>query len=118
MLRGNHECRQMTIFHNFRQETISKYNQELYNMIMEAFDNLPLASIINGKILAVHGGISPEIDQILELNSIQRNKEPPQNGLICDILWSDPVDNDHGIQNGAYVYNSSRGCSNYYGFCK
>jgi diadenosine tetraphosphatase ApaH/serine/threonine PP2A family protein phosphatase len=37
---------------------LSKYNQEIYNLIMDMFDSLPLACILNGKILCLHGGIS------------------------------------------------------------
>merc|ERR1719272_2642276 len=61
MLRGNHECRQMTSFFNFREECEYKYDINIYNAVMESFDNLPLAATINGKFLAVHGGISPEL---------------------------------------------------------
>jgi len=115
LLRGNHECRQMTSFHNFRQECLMKYDQEIYDLIMDSFDHLPLAAIVNGRFLAVHGGLSPEIDQIMDINKLERIKEPPQNGLICDLLWSDPIDNDHGMQQGVWAANPSRGCSYYYG---
>lgn len=37
---------------------------------MRVFDALPLAAVINGKFLAVHGGISPELTTIESLNKI------------------------------------------------
>ena len=38
LLRGNHETRGMTNDFNFREECIEKYDQELYDLVMDAFD--------------------------------------------------------------------------------
>lgn len=38
-----------------------KYDQEVYDFIMDSFDNLPLACVINNQFLTLHGGISPEM---------------------------------------------------------
>ena len=59
---------------------------------MELFDTLPISAIINGKFIAFHGGISPKLNKVKDLNKLKRFKEPPKNGIFCDILWSDPVD--------------------------
>ncbi len=115
MLRGNHECRQMTSFHCFRDECLKKYDQEIYDLIMDSFDRLPIACIINGQFLALHGGISPDFLNILDINKYNRFEEPPQVGSICDILWADPVDNNSGLQNKVWEMNQSRGCSYYFG---
>lgn len=64
MLRGNHECRQMTSYFNFRQEVLSKYDQDVYDLIMESFDSMPLSCIVNEKFIALHGGISPELKSV------------------------------------------------------
>jgi len=61
MLRGNHECRQMTAFFNFRAECLYKYDLETYELFMDSFDALPIACLVNEKFLALHGGISPEL---------------------------------------------------------
>ena len=45
---------------------------------MDLFDCLPLSAIVNNKFIAFHGGISPELKSIKELNKINRFKEPPK----------------------------------------
>merc|ERR1712096_70671 len=92
LLRGNHECRQMTAFFNFRDECEYKYDQTVYKAFMESFDALPLCAIVNGKFLAVHGGLSPDLQTLKQLDEIDRVQEPPRQGLICDILWADPIE--------------------------
>jgi len=115
MLRGNHECRQMTTFFNFRSECLYKYDQEIYDIFMDSFDLMPLACIVNGKFIAVHGGLSPELKTIDDINRLERFKEPPKQGLFCDLLWSDPVDNEEGICENVFRMNDVRGCSYFYG---
>jgi serine/threonine-protein phosphatase 2B catalytic subunit len=63
---------------------------------MEAFDALPISCLVNDKFLALHGGISPELKTINDLKILHRMQEPPRIGLFCDILWSDPVEDDKG----------------------
>ena len=42
------------------------------------------------KVLCVHGGISPELQHLSQLDSLNRVREPPAEGLLTDLLWSDP----------------------------
>lgn len=114
-IRGNHECRQMTSFFNFRNECLYKYDQEVYDMFMDSFDLFPLACIINCRFLAVHGGISPDLKNVEDINLVDRFKEPPKQGIFCDLLWADPVDNDNGECEDKYKFNDVRGCSYFYG---
>jgi len=72
MLRGNHESRSMTENFTFRQEVIDLYDEELYENFMEVFDALPLACVIDEKYLAMHGGISPDLHQVEEINRLDR----------------------------------------------
>ena len=115
MLRGNHECRQMTSFFNFRAEVLNKYDEETYDLFMETFDALPIGCIVNNRFLALHGGLSPDLKTIEDLNKIERNIEPPRSGIFCDILWSDPVEHDKGKQEKLYKQNEVRGCSYFFG---
>lgn len=67
MLRGNHECRQLATFFNFRQEVLFKYDEEVFNSFMASFDALPLACILNDRFLVIHAGISPDIKTVSTL---------------------------------------------------
>ena len=115
MLRGNHECRQMTAFFNFRAEVLNKFDEETYDLFMDTFDALPIGCLVNNKFLALHGGISPDLKTLEDLNDIRRRKEPPRSGLFCDILWSDPVDDDTGYCDSVFKSNDVRGCSYFFG---
>ena len=54
----------MTSFFNFRDECKYKYDQEIYDILMDSFDLIPLSCIVNGKFLALHGGLSPELVKV------------------------------------------------------
>jgi serine/threonine-protein phosphatase 2B catalytic subunit len=51
----------MTENFTFREEAISRYDLEIYNMFMECFDHMPLSALVDGKYFAMHGGISPHL---------------------------------------------------------
>ena len=75
---------------------------EIYEKFLDWFKLLPLAATIDNKYFCVHGGISPDLTSIGmmifnikdELQKIRRNVEVPEKGLLCDLLWSDPTDDD------------------------
>jgi serine/threonine-protein phosphatase 2B catalytic subunit len=70
---------------------LSKYDQEIYYLFSDLFEALPLASIVNGTFFCVHGGISEELRDIEDISKITRFKEVPFKGLMCDLLWADPI---------------------------
>lgn len=52
---------------------------------------LKLKQVIDGQILCVHGGLSPDIRTIDQIRTIARAQEIPHEGAFCDVMWSDPV---------------------------
>lgn len=92
LLRGNHECKHLTSYFTFKNEMLHKYNLDIYEKCCESFNNLPLAALMNGQYLCVHGGISPELNSLQDINNLNRFREIPSHGLMCDLLWADPIE--------------------------
>ncbi|KAK4750297.1 hypothetical protein SAY87_027746 [Trapa incisa] len=93
LLRGNHESRQLTQVYEFYDECQRKYgNANAWQYCTDVFDYLALSAIIDGTVLCVHGGLSPDIRTIDQIRIIERNCEIPHEGPFCDLMWSDPED--------------------------
>ena len=68
LLRGNHESRNMTETFTFRAEVLKRYDIEVYDLFMEVFDAMPVSCNISNKYLAMHGGISPSLKELDQIN--------------------------------------------------
>lgn len=112
MLRGNHESRHLTEYFTFKNECVHKYSQELYEECITSFNALPLAAIMNEQFFCVHGGISPQLTDLDSVRKMNRFREPPTKGLMCDLLWADPIEEyDEDNIDTDYLNNAVRGCS-------
>ena len=104
LLRGNHESSVTNRIYGFYDECKRRYNVRIWRSFTELFNFLPVAALIDEKILCMHGGLSPDLKTIQNIQDISRPTDIPDTGLLCDLLWSDPDkdvleydENDRGV---------------------
>ena len=91
LTRGNHESTEITQLYGFYDECVQKFGSaNVWKMFTELFNYLPISAIVNNKIFCLHGGLSPDIETIDEIRKIDRRRDVPSSGAMCDLLWSDP----------------------------
>ena len=115
LLRGNHEVFSINQAFGFAEECEERLDDELedeysiFQTLNRFFEWLPLAGIIEDKIVCLHGGIGSTLRTIADLEKLERPIEIVHevktsiDQLLIDVLWSDPTDNDQelGIQKDA-----------------
>jgi serine/threonine-protein phosphatase 2A catalytic subunit len=93
LTRGNHESRQITQVYGFFDECMRKYgNSNVWKYYTDLFDYLPICAVVDNSIFCLHGGLSPSIETLDNIKMLERFQEVPQEGPMCDLLWSDPED--------------------------
>ncbi|KAG9290317.1 hypothetical protein G9A89_007048 [Geosiphon pyriformis] len=104
LLRGNHECANVTRVYGFYDECKRRLSVKIWKTFVDVFNCLPIAAIVASKIFCVHGGLSPSLSTMDEIRHIQRPTDVPDYGLLNDLLWSDPSptavdweDNERGV---------------------
>eukprot|EP00754_Rhynchopus_humris_P024010 Rhum_TRINITY_DN14858_c3_g1::Rhum_TRINITY_DN14858_c3_g1_i1::g.124068::m.124068/K06269/PPP1C; serine/threonine-protein phosphatase PP1 catalytic subunit len=104
LLRGNHECASINRIYGFYDDCKRRYNIKLWKAFTDTFNCFPVAAVIDEKIFCMHGGLSPELDNMDQIRNIRRPVDVPDQGLICDLLWGDPEEgimgwgeNDRGV---------------------
>lgn len=74
----------------FYDECKRRYTVKLWRVFSDCFNCMPVAAVVEDKILCMHGGISPELQRLGQILEIPRPIDVPDEGLLCDLLWSDP----------------------------
>ncbi|GAB2218693.1 hypothetical protein Droror1_Dr00001920 [Drosera rotundifolia] len=105
LLRGNHEDAKINRIYGFYDECKRRFNVRLWKIFTDCFNCLPVAALIDNKIICMHGGLSPELQNVKQIEEIERPTDGiPDGGLLCDLLWSDPdpksqgwADSDRGV---------------------
>lgn len=96
LLRGNHECASINRIYGFYDECKRRFNVKLWKIFTDCFNCLPVAALIDDKILCMHGGLSPDLSNLDQIKTLTRPTDVPDTGLLCDLLWSDPGRDIHG----------------------
>jgi len=110
LLRGNHECRAITQVYGFYAECYRKYGSvTVWGYFTALFDYLPIAALVDNRFMCVHGGLSPSAHKLDQIRAVFRFKEVPHDGLMTDLLWSDPSNSQDGFS------TSSRGAGYIFG---
>jgi serine/threonine-protein phosphatase 5 len=90
--RGNHETDNMNRVYGFEGEIRAKYSETMFQLFSEVFDSMPLSYVIDKRVMVVHGGLFSRDDVTLdELRKLNRFQQPPNEGLMCEMLWADPM---------------------------
>ncbi|VDQ09021.1 unnamed protein product [Trichobilharzia regenti] len=104
LLRGNHECALISRIYGFYDECKRRFSIRLWKTFTDCFNCLPIAAIVDSKIFCCHGKLSPVLYSINQIRHIMRPSAIPYEGLLCNILWSDPdkdiidwAENDRGV---------------------
>ncbi|KAL3579941.1 hypothetical protein D5086_017776 [Populus alba] len=112
LLRGNHESASINRIYGFYDECKRRFNVKLWKTFTDCFNCLPVAALIDGKILCMHGGLSPDLTNLDQIRNLPRPTDVPDSGLLCDLLWSDPDKdikgwgmNDRGV---SYTYGPDK----------
>lgn len=102
LLRGNHELSNINRVYGFNAEIRQRYrnlteSKALYDHFNEVFAQMPLAAIVAGRILCMHGGLSPNLNSLDDIRKLQRPLRVVR-GLAQDLLWADPETGTKGFQ--------------------
>lgn len=85
------QSRQITQVYGFYDECNRKFgNASVWRHCVQCFDAFGIGAIVDGRVLCVHGGLSPDVRTIDQIRAIDRQQEIPHEGAFCDLVWSDP----------------------------
>ncbi|KAH6557496.1 hypothetical protein KP509_1Z111100 [Ceratopteris richardii] len=99
LIRGNHEAADINSLFGFRIECIERMGEEhgiwAWHRFNQLFNWLPLAALVENKIICMHGGIGRSINYVSQIENLQRPISMHAGSVVLmDLLWSDPTEND------------------------
>ncbi|KAK8898643.1 hypothetical protein M9Y10_000935 [Tritrichomonas musculus] len=97
LLRGNHEYDNINSTYGFMEQVIALFGQSgIYELFNCVFSYMQIAAIVADTTLCVHGGLSPLLKNLSQLEDFDRTLNPPCE-LLNDVMWSDPSTVTDGI---------------------
>jgi len=100
IIRGNHEFGTSSKNAGLFNEVVAVYpNTNVYEAMIECFATIPLAARLSQKILCIHAGLSPGLQALSQITSIQRPISGYDDPIVCGLVWSDPRDSLDGFTN-------------------
>jgi serine/threonine-protein phosphatase PP1 catalytic subunit len=96
LLRGNHECSSINRVYGFYDECKRRYTVKVWRMFCNVFNCLPIAAVIEERVMCMHGGLSPSLESFDQILALRRPTDVPDEGLMCDLLWADPDESMRG----------------------
>ncbi|KAL2664054.1 hypothetical protein AAZV13_02G136300 [Glycine max] len=99
LIRGNHEAADINALFGFRIECIERMGENdgiwAWTRFNQLFNYLPLAALIEKKIICMHGGIGRSINSVEQIEKLERPITMDTGSItLMDLLWSDPTEND------------------------
>ncbi|GMI66556.1 BRI1 suppressor 1 (BSU1)-like 1 [Hibiscus trionum] len=99
LIRGNHEASDINALFGFRIECIERMGENdgiwAWTRFNQLFNCLPLAALIEKKIICMHGGIGRSIHSVEQIEKLERPITMDVGSIVLmDLLWSDPTEND------------------------
>ncbi|XP_042461613.1 serine/threonine-protein phosphatase BSL1 homolog [Zingiber officinale] len=99
LIRGNHEAADINALFGFRLECIERMGESdgiwAWTRFNQLFNYLPLAALIEKKIICMHGGIGRSINSVDQIEKLERPINMDVGSIVLmDLLWSDPTEND------------------------
>lgn len=99
LIRGNHEAADINALFGFRIECIERMGERdgiwAWHRFNVLFNWLPLAALIEQRIICMHGGIGRSINFVSQIESLRRPLTMDAGSIVLmDLLWSDPTEND------------------------
>jgi diadenosine tetraphosphatase ApaH/serine/threonine PP2A family protein phosphatase len=128
LLRGNHEDKFINNISGFSEECAERLREDIsdpssvFQTINRFFTWLPLAAVINDKVICMHGGVGSSLNSIEDIRKLKRPLEVVhevstlEQQMLIDILWSDPTGSDEELGISQNFIRDPKGLGSIYNF--